>query len=59
LIGGACLIVLMASGLFGQSAQPPRAFEVASGKPGTERSRALVADDVNVPSVTSFLSPTT
>lgn len=33
LIGGACLIVLMASGLFGQSAQPPRAFEVASVKP--------------------------
>lgn len=32
-ISGASLIVLMTSGVFGQSAQQPRAFEVASIKP--------------------------
>ena len=32
-IGSASLIVLMTSGVFGQSAPPPRAFEVASVKP--------------------------
>jgi uncharacterized protein (TIGR03435 family) len=31
-IGGASAIVLIASGVFGQSAQPPRAFEVAAVK---------------------------
>jgi hypothetical protein len=57
--GFAAVSVLVALALGGKKAERATGGRKPGNRGQTERSRALVADDVNVPSVTSFLSPTT